>query len=201
MESLKLKIIDALVQNISILDFEQWLYNSEYLDSNLSSKSVIFEIVSINFKENDATKRLLEIAKKIFNEKEFETIKLEKNCKKIIDSNKPEEIIESILSIINDNDFECLILWDFYGLYYNFEGYEYQSYLGNDLNLLNLKSKELAQNTLKALSKFDSIKKKIEYLETPVQIENQSQKKTTKEVEKQKKETLIQKIFAFFKKS
>ncbi len=62
MEALKLKIFDVLVNNITIEEFENWLYNSKLLEEKLKENSLIFEVVNINYRLDNSMKMLKNIA-------------------------------------------------------------------------------------------------------------------------------------------
>ena len=106
MDALKLKIFDVLTEKISVSEFENWLYSSELLDEKLKENSLMFEVVNVNYKLENSLKMLKNIASTIFDDEDFLVIKIEDNCRKIINTNEPEKIKDYVFNIIQDYNFD-----------------------------------------------------------------------------------------------
>lgn len=58
MQALENKIFEFLSNKVSVLEFETWLYNSEEFISQINTNSFYFDIISINYRENNCIKML-----------------------------------------------------------------------------------------------------------------------------------------------
>ncbi|MBU2926620.1 hypothetical protein [Winogradskyella psychrotolerans] len=162
MEVLKLKIFDVLVNNITIEEFENWLYNSKLLEEKLKEDSLIFEIVNINYRLDNSMKMLKNIAYNIFDEDDFLVMKIEENCKKIVNTDDPKSIEKYVLNIVQDYNFdsESNVYWEFYNLHYSLDGYDYMNYSKGSIDKLNTKTIEYAKSVLNILNKCKNIEEK-----------------------------------------
>ena len=201
METLKLKIFDVLVNNITIEEFENWLYNSKLLEEKLKENSLIFEVVNINYRLDNSMKMLKNIASNIFEEDDFLVMKIEENCKKIVNTDDPKNIEKYVLNIVQDYNFdlESNVYWEFYSLYYSFDGYDYINYTKRSLDKLNSKTIDYAKTVLYNLRNCKNLEEKKQVL-----IMKIDSKEVLESVEsvivKTKKISLTNRLFAFFKK-
>jgi len=202
MDALKLKIFDVLTEKISVSEFENWLYSSELLDEKLKEDSLMFEVVNVNYRLENSLKMLKNIASTIFDDEDFLVIKIEDNCRKIINTNEPEKIKDYVFNIIQDYNFdiESNVYWEFYSLYYSFEGYEYKDYTKGSLDRLNTITIEYIETILYNLNKCSSIedKKLVLILEIGSKKEEAIVKKA---IDETKKTSLRDRLFSFFRKS
>ena len=58
MEEIKQLLFKLMSQNLSLNDFENWLYTDDYIKSQLLENEMIFELVSINLRSKHAIKEL-----------------------------------------------------------------------------------------------------------------------------------------------
>ena len=205
METLKLKIYDVLIEEITISEFENWLYNSEYMKTEIKSDSLLFAVININYRLESSLKTLRNLMLENFSEEELLVFKLEYNCYNIVNSNDTKNYKKFVLNIIQDfefnNDLEAF--WKFYYIYYSFDGYDYNEHQNISLNSLNLETNHLANSLLKSLKKCNSIEEKIKVIKLKIEVKNDVKHINgleLKSLKSNKKLTLIQKLFAFFEK-
>ncbi len=69
-------------------------------------------------------------------------MKIEENCKKIVNTDDPKNIEKYVLNIVQDYNFdlESNVYWEFYSLYYSFDGYDYINYTKRSLDKLYSKT-------------------------------------------------------------
>jgi len=201
MKTLKLKIFDVLVEKITVLEFENWLYSSEFLKEELRSNSLIFNLVGLNYKKDGIIKKFKEITSEVFCDKERLTIRIELECRNIIKANNSEEIENSVLKIIEDFDFDhdFHVLWDFHSLYNSFEGYYDKNHSGCNFEGTDEDTKTLAEQTLKRIGNCNNIEEKIDALSLEKEVEEVEVKQNVS-FEKRKKFTLKNIILTFLKK-
>jgi len=208
MEALKLKIFDVLTEKIKVSEFENWLYNSEYLETEIKGDSLFFDVVNINYRKEDSISLLERIASKSFTYEELLAIKIVHNCIKIRNSKNTNDYKEYVQKIIVDLDFdnEFDVFWKFYSLYYSFDGYDYCEYENIYQPANDFKAKELANSTIDKLKFSKSIKEKVELLKQKEEgkIEQKNEFISTYnpqiEIKKHPKQTFSAKFLAFFKK-
>lgn len=201
METLKLKIFEVLVEKITVLEFENWLYNSEFLKEELKSNSLIFSLVDLNYRNDNIIKKLEEVTSGILCEEEKITLVIEQECRNIINVSNSKEIEKSVLRIIEDFDFDddFQVLWNFYDIYHSFEGYYDANYFGGDFEAIDKETKALAEQTLKKIENCNNIQEKVGVLS----LKNEDVKVEEKQsisFKKIVKPTFKNKILAFLKK-
>lgn len=208
MEALKLKIFDVLTEKITVSEFENWLYSSEYMNQKIKGDSLFFNVVIINYREAKSIKELQEIASEIFSEEELLVFRLFRNCLKIANSDTTEHLKKYVLNIITDFDFDNDLdaFWEFYDIYYSFDGYDYCEFENIDLHTTNNKTKKLAISVIDKVANFKNIEdivnvlkqKKEEILDKETVLKPKF--KSPKTTETNQKSTFKQKFLAFFKK-
>tara|TARA_R110002033_G_scaffold32024_3_gene69308 strand:+ start:604 stop:1107 length:504 start_codon:yes stop_codon:yes gene_type:complete len=159
METLKLKIFEVLVNDITIEEFETWLYKSDLLNENLKENSLIFEVITINYRKKTALKDLKYIASTLFNEEHLAVMKIEVNCRKIVNSNTPKHLEKYVFNIIEDFNFEIesTVYGEFYSLYFSFDGYDYTNYTKGSLKEINSRTVTYAKIVLESLKNCKTI--------------------------------------------
>jgi hypothetical protein len=204
MKILKLKIFDVLTEKIKISEFEKWMYTSEVFMSQVESSALYFDVININYRNENALDSLLKITPGIFSEDDLLLVKLVDNCIKIVNAENTKSFKKYVFNIINEFNFEhdLHVFWEFYNIYYSFDGYDYCEFQNIDFAARDAETKILATSIVSALEKTNSIEEKILWLK-----QKPASKKTispaiiaSKTIEKTKKLTVKQKIFAFFKK-
>ena len=170
METLKLKIFEILVNDITIEEFETWLYKSDLLNENLKENSLIFEVITINYRKETALKELKYIASTLFNEEHLVVMKIEVNCRKIVKSNTPKNLEKYVFNIIEDFNFEIdsTIYEEFYSLYFLFDEYEYINYTKGSLIEINSRTITYSKTVLENLKKCNSLEEKKQVLLTKI---------------------------------
>ncbi|GAA3643282.1 hypothetical protein [Flavivirga jejuensis] len=126
MEVLKLKIFDVLIEKITVSEFENWLYNSEEIIENLNSNPYYFDLISINYKNEEWLKQLNNLIKEKYSEDYLIILKIEKGCLQICQSKTPYQVYQILSELIRDFDYDTNfdILWKFYSLYKYYESFE-----------------------------------------------------------------------------
>ena len=76
MEAVKLKIFDALIEKITVSEFENWLYNSEEFMNQINSNSFYFDVISINYKSDKWGSELNCLAKECLDGDYIEILKI-----------------------------------------------------------------------------------------------------------------------------
>jgi len=201
METLKLKIFEVLVNDITIEEFEKWLYESDLLNENLKENSLIFEVITINYRKETALKELKYVASTLFNEEHLVIMKIEVNCRKIVNANTPKNLGKYVFNIIEDFNFEMesTVYEEFYSLYFSFDGYDYTNYIKGSQKVINSRTVAYAKTVLESLKNCKTIedKKEVLFIDLHDKKQGVNNIKTSPKTEKL---TFKSKLFAFLKK-
>jgi hypothetical protein len=73
MQDLKENVFKVLEDQMSLEDFERWLYNSEELQ-NLMTEDVVLEACTLNYKQRDAKYQFKKAIFKYFDERRISTM-------------------------------------------------------------------------------------------------------------------------------
>jgi hypothetical protein len=111
MQDLKENVFKVLEDQMSLEDFERWLYNSEELQ-DLMTEDVVLEAYTLNYKQRDAKYQFKKAIFKYFDEDEFLLWKVKAN-------------LTDLIANRNDRD---RILYDFY--YLGYDGYTFLQPIG-----------------------------------------------------------------------
>jgi hypothetical protein len=111
MQDLKENVFKVLEDQMSLQDFERWLYNSEELQ-NLMTEDVVLEAYTLNYKQRDAKYQFKKAIFKYFDEGEFLLWKVKAN-------------LTDLIANRNERD---RILYDFY--YLGYDGYTFLQPIG-----------------------------------------------------------------------
>ena len=84
LNKLKEKVFFVLLGNIRIDEFEDWLYNEENIINSIEEDALIYNLITINYKEEKAFSILQEFAFKKFQYQEYIILFIGVNCKKIL---------------------------------------------------------------------------------------------------------------------
>ncbi|RZN83860.1 MAG: hypothetical protein EVB11_03825 [Winogradskyella sp.] len=203
MKALKNKIYQLLIEKITVSEFENWLYNSEEILSKLNSNAFCFDVISIDYRSSDWHEELNKLIQTNFEDDYLEIIRIRKWCSKILKSQTFTEI-NDVFEIVYQNfdfDTEYSIYWEFYTL---------RDYFGLvedgiwKVGTLIQQAKHHSNQTIKIIAKYDdfkSVKKALEGNLIPFKKETLTDEFLDKiETKSILKQTLKQKIFAFFKK-
>lgn len=147
---LKENVFKVLEDQMSLEDFERWLYDSEELQ-NLMTEDVVLDAYTLNYKQRDAKYQFKKAIFKYFDEDEFLLWKVKSNLRDLI-ANR------------NDRD---RILYDFY--YLGYDGYTFlQSigyymyqiedieYYGNNLEAVLIELRRDSEDLLREIEKQES---------------------------------------------
>lgn len=198
MKALEFKIFDVLTERITVLEFENWLYNSEYLNKEIQENIFLFEVLNINYKDEKCLKQLLQVIKEELTSDEFNSLKIISNCKKIVEDISTKNYITYVKNIIENYDYETELnpLNDFYYLYNAFDGYDMCIYQKCSFDKINLRTKSLAKTVLLKIEKELSITEITELFKQEDFIQKADTQKPKYEpilVENQNKSCFIQK--------
>ncbi len=101
-QDIKAQFFKMMEDKISILDFEQWVYDTKELESVLSSDDY-FELISLNYKKSGAKYELLKVIERNVDLGEFETVKLLKLLKEAqLKNEKLPDILEQLYDLYCD---------------------------------------------------------------------------------------------------
>lgn len=198
METLKLKIFEVLVNDISIKEFETWLYNSEEIISKIRTNNFIYKIITINYKSEKWRIQLEELTFSKFDKDELIVLIIEKECNRIIHTENYDEIYSSLSKIMMHFDYETEIktMWNFFSLWDQFDLIELQYY---SKSTYYSDVKQLALETYSLLKTCQNISQKMAILKSGKTIS-----KTIQNVEinepKSKKISAVKKNICFFQK-
>lgn len=152
MKELKLKIFDVLSKRILITEFETWLYNSEEILSGIQNNNFVYQVITVNYRDEKALYVLEKITFDFYDKIETNCITIEKICREILVSQTIEEIDEVLYPFRNffEYETESRVLWVFYELYEELmlvlDGFSNKKYFLVD-------SKKLASKTLEKLER------------------------------------------------
>jgi hypothetical protein len=151
MQDLKENVFKVLEDQMSLEDFERWLYNSEELQ-DLMTEDVVLEAYTLNYKQRDAKYQFKKAIFKYFDEDEFLLWKVKAN-------------LTDLIANRNDRD---RILYDFY--YLGYDGYTFLQpigyymyqiedieYYGNDLEAVLIELKRDSEVLLGEIVKEDLV--------------------------------------------
>ncbi|NRD18683.1 hypothetical protein HNV08_01385 [Winogradskyella eckloniae] len=199
METLKLKIFEVLVNDISIEEFETWLYHSEEIISKIKTNTFIYQIITINYKSEKWRIQLEELTFSKFDKDELIVLIIEKECNRIIHTENYDKIYTSLSKIMMHFDYESetKTMWNFFSLWDQFDLIKLQHY---SESTYYSDVKQLALETYSLLKTCQNMNQKKAILKSGKTVS-----KTIQNVEinepKSKKKALSKKLFAFFKKS
>ena len=188
MKTLELKIFDVLTDRITVSEFENWLYNSNELLSAIQTKTLYFDIITINYKSTNWKQVLINLVKNNYGEKVCEIIKIFKVCSLISQSKTEDQTYEALCEMTEnfnyDTDYsislELYSLKDYFDLVR--EGFW-------KIGTLEIEAKFYAKKTLELFQEKEDFK--------------DLEKKLTKDLEsfqKEKEASLLGKILTLFKK-
>jgi len=201
MNELSLKIFDVLTKKISVSEFENWLYNSEFLQNDLKENSLVFDVININYRNPNALKVLKNITSNVFDDKDLIIMKIIENCYKIINANNSRDYEKYVYNIIENYNFdiECEAYWEFYYFYNGFNGYDFYNNNKKAIETLNSNVFNYAKTIIEKFNRdknIDDIKPvlKLKPEITKINLDNKNSTVHNKKV------PFMKKIFAFFKK-
>ncbi|MEP5339135.1 MAG: hypothetical protein ABJL44_01595 [Algibacter sp.] len=191
METLEYKIFDVLTEKISVLEFENWLYNYDEFISQINVNAFYFDVISINYKSDSWSKALDNLIKEKYDEDFMILHRIKRSCLNILKSENTEEVYQILKKLVTPLDYntDYSVLWEFYSIkeYYKLfkEGLLRKNNFNEEAKFYAKQVIDLTQNC----RSFEETKQSL--------IKDLKPFKTS---EKREKQSLKQKIFAFFKK-
>lgn len=118
LNKLKEKIFFVLLGKIRIDDFESWLYNEEYIIKSIEEDAFVYDLITINYKDENTMSLLKEVAFKKFKDEEYIILFIEMNCKKILVLDQWISIHNAFSEIFSffDYDKDYFLMWRFYSI-------------------------------------------------------------------------------------
>jgi len=144
LNKLKEKVFSVLLGKIGINEFESWLYNEENIIKSIEEDAFIYDLITINYKKENAISFLREVAFKKFQYEEYITLLIGINCKKILTLNKWDSIYKVFNEIFRffDYDKDYFLMWRFYSINSRIDlidiGYETKTNIINEMKELSL---------------------------------------------------------------
>ncbi len=117
-KELKKKAYQFLTDVIDIEVFEKFLYQL-IEKTELDTKSLLFDIVNINYKSENSKKELLNLINVLYSKEELLSLKVYERCLKITQNEVNEEfysLIDFLSQQYIENDYEYNIFYSFYRL-------------------------------------------------------------------------------------
>ena len=115
-QELKQKAYQVLIDKIDVETFENELY--KLIDEKgVNSKSLLFDIVSINYKSKNSKKELQNLIIKLFTKNELLSLNVYENCLKIIEYETNEEFDKALEYLSNqyiESNYEYNVFYNFY---------------------------------------------------------------------------------------
>ena len=115
MLKLKSKLFDLLARNISIEDFEQWLYNDKEILSKVDSDDFVLELIDRDYKSKHIIADLEKICFDNFSKGEFLIFTIENACNLLSEEKNYNVIFNELNQIVTHYYFD-----EDYGLLFNF---------------------------------------------------------------------------------
>jgi len=115
-QELKQKAYQLLIDKIDVEGFENFLY--KLVDnSEMKNNSLLFDLVTVNYKSNSYRKELFRFIESFCIEEELTILEIYKNCLKLKNKDKGEEFFKSLENISNiyiESDYTFDILYPLY---------------------------------------------------------------------------------------
>lgn len=202
METLKLKIFNVLTEKIKVTEFENWLNSSEEFMNQINSNSFYFDVVSINYKNNEWRKNLCFFITPNYSNDLLALIQTETICAKIIISKNITNCYNLLFKLVSElsSDFICEteynVVHNFHSLYCRYDLIEL-GYMTNSEFILQ--AKFLASLFLNKISNSKTLDEKINILKINLKKDETSLNDSKKTLTNQKKHSLKQKTITLFK--
>ncbi|WP_055447360.1 hypothetical protein [Lacinutrix mariniflava] len=194
MEVLKLKIFDVLTEKISVSEFENWLYGSEEFVRQININSFYFDLISINYKNEEWLKKFENILILHFENNELIKFIVMNTYTKLKHSKTSKESFLILKNFSNYYNFQTdsIIQNQLYYLYCDFDLLDIGVYDEIELNHI---VEYTSNDILKQFNSYAKLEEKIGFINEENTIDN-----TIYTVQKTEKSTFKQKFLAFFKK-
>lgn len=113
MDKVKSMIVRLLSQDLSMKDFETWLYNDEYINNRILDDEDILELLFINLKSKNAKSELEKYLYGKFGEEIYIIEQVKVNCEVLLNSKINQNDVYSFLSNIGrlydwDKDYKLI---------------------------------------------------------------------------------------------
>lgn len=164
MEALKLKIFDVLTETISVGEFEQWLYADPKVLKAIDSDELVFDVISLNYKERNSLDTLLKLTSEKFNYQENTVISIVSSCKKINALENKTLIFQEVSKINEGFDYETnySLLWIFFS--FNEQIYSVEEGFLKEGDIIS-RIKNLAEIIISKFENYSSLSEKLRVLD------------------------------------
>ncbi len=196
LNKLKEKVFSVLLKKLEIDEFESWLYNQKSIINSIEEEAFIYDLITINYKEENAISILQEVAFKKFLHEEYIILLIGINCKKMLALNQWDSIYKLFNEILSffDYDKDYFLMWSFYSINSRIDlidiGYETKTNITNEV-------KELSLQIVNQLKECNTASEKIKFLVEG--FENDLPKKDVLVKESFIKEIIHKKWYEFWK--
>lgn len=178
LDELKERIFSILLKQIDIIDFENWLYSQNEIIDFIESDKFVYDLITINYKEENAYQLLKSKAFEKFKYQEYIILVIGINCNKILLQNNWDDVYKLFYEIYGffDYDQEYGLMWRFYSINSRMDlieiGYETETSIYKEI-------KELSQRIINQLKDLSTANERVKFLENG--FENVKKVKTKKE--------------------
>ncbi|WP_281987756.1 hypothetical protein [Aquimarina aggregata] len=196
LNKLKEKIFSVLLKKTEMNELESWLYNEENIINSIENDSFIYDLITINYKDENAISLLEEIVFKKIKHEEYIILVIERNCENILDLCEWNSIYKLFNEIFGffDYDKDYFLMWRFYSINSRIDlihiGYESKTSITNEI-------KELSLQILSKLKECNTSDERIKILTDG--FENSHLKEDTVKKEPSIKEGSYNKGYEFWK--
>ena len=167
MEALKQKLFDVLAKAITIEEFENWLYNNEGIASSINENDMLFDIISLNYRDRHIYSELEKYCHKYYDPEEYLVSLVESSCRKLVQMKTSEDVWPVIMHIgsFMDYDKDYWLLNQFYymddELSLSKQGYYKEKNVIADINKMAMEVLKELEN-LSMPAKIERLKKGID---------------------------------------
>lgn len=164
LNNLKEKIFSVLLNEIEIIDFENWLYSQEKIINSIENDKFIYDLITINYKEENAYQLLKNKVFEKFKYEEYIILVVGINCNKILLQDNWDSVYNLFYEIFDffDYDKEYGLMWSFYSINSRMDlvefGYETKTSIYKEI-------KELSQKVVNQLKELNTADDRVSFLE------------------------------------
>ncbi|CAM1339985.1 hypothetical protein [Tenacibaculum amylolyticum] len=125
-QEIKQKAYELLINKIDVNTFEGVIYGLVD-DKIIDSKSLLFDLISINYKSESFKENLKKLVLNSYSEEELLSLKIYENCLEFLKKNGEQEtfyFLQFFASLYVDNSYELDIIYQFYFLNTRYDAIE-----------------------------------------------------------------------------
>lgn len=161
LDELKENIFSVLLKQTSIIDFENWLYSQDEIINSIENEKFIYDLVTINYKEENAYQLLRSKAFEKFKYEEYVVLVIGINCEKILLEDNWDGVYNLFYDFF-DYDKEYGLMWSFSSINSRMDlvelGYETKTSIYKEI-------KELSQKVVNQLKELNTADDRVSFLE------------------------------------